>query len=72
MPGSSMIGCTVPLGANCASSTVIIPSGKSSTSRFSTGMRDVAINVTTITDAAIRLAELKKSSPRPTECVNWE
>ncbi|MOA44449.1 hypothetical protein D3C78_1667310 [compost metagenome] len=65
MPGSSSMICTVPVGANCASSTVIAPSGNSSTSRFSTGIREQAISVSAITAAAIRLEALKKSRPRP-------
>ncbi|MNY76907.1 hypothetical protein D3C86_2166430 [compost metagenome] len=65
MPGSSSMICTVPAGANCASSTVAAPSGNSNSSRFSTGIREQANRVRAITAAAIRLAALKKSRARP-------
>ncbi|MNF12917.1 hypothetical protein D3C80_2145720 [compost metagenome] len=71
MPGSSSMICTVPDGANCASSAVAMPSGNSSTSRFSTGMRRQASSVRPITATAIRLAALKKSRPRPIGVIRW-
>ncbi|MNR23319.1 hypothetical protein D3C85_1403290 [compost metagenome] len=71
MPGASSMICTVPAGANCASSTVAAPSGNSKTSRFSTGMREHAIRVRAMTAAAIRLAALKKSRPRPIGVNRW-
>ncbi|MNT15289.1 hypothetical protein D3C72_1503360 [compost metagenome] len=65
MPGSSLISGTVPDGANCAISAVAMPSGNSSSKRFSTGMRRQASRVRAITAVAIRLAALKKSRLRP-------
>ncbi|MNG08357.1 hypothetical protein D3C84_917090 [compost metagenome] len=63
--------CTVPAGANCASSAVKAPRGNSRTSRFSTGIREQASSVRAMTAAAIRLAALKKSRPRPIGVSRW-
>ncbi|MNP48024.1 hypothetical protein D3C76_1421150 [compost metagenome] len=72
MPGSSLISGTVPGGANWANSAVTAPSGNSSTSRFSTGMRRHASRVRVMTATAIRLAALKKSRLRPSGVISWK